>query len=226
MPTDSERSMPVFAIFECGSNDCRFRFPLHAPDAEKSTAESMLCPLCKEAAHLVTRFGPSAQQVPSADAVGTDAPTLEVLLDNIRSVWNVGSIFRTADGAGVAHLHLCGITPTPNHPKLPKTALGAEASLPWSYHKNGLDAVKQAKAAGKQVWGLECTPHSQPLHDWRTAAPNLESANVLVLGNEISGIDPEILQQCDQVFHLPMRGTKQSLNVAVAFGIAAYFICA
>lgn len=239
MSTEAKKSSPTFSIFECDSTGCRFRFPVHAQETGQSIAESplsesslsesslsksMSCPLCKETARLVSRFGPSAQHLPPTAETRSDLPMLEVLLDNIRSVWNVGSIFRTADGVGVQHLHLCGITPTPNHPKLAKTALGAETSLPWSYHKNGLDAVKEAKAAGKQIWGLEHTLLSQSLYDWRAAVPSFDSTNVLVLGNEISGIEPEILQMCDQVFHLPMRGTKQSLNVAVAFGIAAYLV--
>ena len=147
-------------------------------------------------------------------------PTVEALLDNIRSVYNVGSIFRTADGAGLRHLHLCGITPPPDHPKTAKTALGAERAVAWTQYRNGLDTAVSLQSRGCQLWAIE----DSPLADSLFAAPVLpdDPPIVLIVGNEIAGIDPEILARCDRVLHIPMQGQKKSLNVASAFAIAAY----
>jgi len=144
---------------------------------------------------------------------------LQALLDNVRSTFNVGSIFRSADGAGLQHLYLCGITPTPDHPKLAKTALGAESNVPWSQHRNALDLAAMLQAQGYQLWALETTATALPLQ----AAPPLPAKGVvLVVGNEVTGVDPALLARCTQVVALPMDGQKRSLNVAVAFGIASY----
>jgi tRNA G18 (ribose-2'-O)-methylase SpoU len=147
---------------------------------------------------------------------------LEALLDNIRSAWNVGSMFRTADGLGIRHLHLCGITPTPGSPKVTKTSLGAEAGVGWSHHNNGVQAAYQLNEQGKELWGLECTPDASSI----LQLENLSSDRpiILVVGNEIAGIDPGILELCERIVYLPMLGKKQSFNVAVVFGIAAYSI--
>jgi tRNA G18 (ribose-2'-O)-methylase SpoU len=142
------------------------------------------------------------------------------LLDNLRSVYNVGSIFRTADGAGIRHLHLCGITPPPDHPKIAKTALGAEKSVGWSQYKNGLETAVSLQQRGFQLWAIEETAQSDPL--FTAAHPADNSPILLIVGNEIAGVDPEILALCDRVLHIPMAGHKKSLNVATAFGIAAY----
>lgn len=232
MSDPAARTDDQFHIFECTSRTCRFRFPLHQLSEHESVSATMPCPLCKDTARNVLTFGPAAARQNAdppvvRDAKNSDAENdypVEILLDNVRSIFNVGSIFRTADGAGIQHLHLCGITPTPDHPKLAKTALGAEQSVAWTYHKNGLDAVTQLKNDGRRIWGLEEYPASQPLYQHQ---PNLVTPLpplLLIVGNELSGIDPEILQRCDKVYHLPMYGTKRSLNVAVAVGIAIYHI--
>jgi 23S rRNA (guanosine2251-2'-O)-methyltransferase len=148
---------------------------------------------------------------------------VEALLDNIRSIYNVGSIFRTSDGAGISHLHLCGMTPTPLNPRLVKTALGAQEAVPWSYERNGLIAARSLKEAGKRLWALEGGRISVPLSE---AVQDIAgTAIVLVVGNEISGVDPGIMELCDRIIHIPMRGSKTSLNAAVAFGIVAYALC-
>lgn len=148
---------------------------------------------------------------------------LEVLLDNVRSLSNVGSIFRTADGAGVAHLHLGGITPTPVHPKLAKTSLGAELRVPWTSHPDPCVAAEGLLARGCRLWALEGGTGSGSLFAAETfhARPSLGTL-VLVLGHEVSGIDPRLLRVCERTLHLPMEGLKDSLNVSVAFGIAVY----
>lgn len=145
---------------------------------------------------------------------------IEALLDNIRSLFNVGSIFRSSDGAGLRHLHLCGITPTPDNPKLIKTALGAEQAVGWSYHTNSLDAIAQARAAGYAIWALEEHPQAESLF---TVAP-IAQPLLLVVGSEVIGVDPAILAACDQIVAIPMQGIKRSLNVATAFGVAAVIL--
>ena len=147
--------------------------------------------------------------------------TLAVLLDNVRSAWNVGSILRSADGFGFSHAFLCGITPTADHEAVAKTALGAEGSVPWSYHKDGLKLVKGLKDEGWKLYALEEDQRAVEIsraHSLRHAA----GRKVLIVGNEVTGVDPQLLDLCDQILYIPMRGEKKSFNVAIAFGIAAY----
>lgn len=147
----------------------------------------------------------------------------EVLLDNLRSVYNVGAIFRTSDGAGVRKVHLCGTTPTPDHVRLSKTALGTEQTIPWTYHTNSLIKAQKLGASGRLLWALERTNSSSSVFAAGKPVAPTESI-VIVVGNEVAGVDPEILALCDEVLHIPMSGTKESLNVAVAFGIAIYML--
>ena len=145
---------------------------------------------------------------------------IAVLLDNIRSAWNVGSILRSADGFGFHHVYLCGITPTADNESVTKTSLGAEDSVPWSYHKDAVRLVKGLKVEGWNVYALEEAARSLSLSQF----PNSPASNpvVLIVGNEVTGVDPELLDLCDEIFHIPMRGEKKSFNVAIAFGVAAY----
>jgi tRNA G18 (ribose-2'-O)-methylase SpoU len=145
-----------------------------------------------------------------------------VVLDNLRSAYNVGSIVRTADGAGIDHLYLCGITPTLDHPKVAKTALGAEATVESSYHPNALTLVSDLQSRGIYLAALESRPGAVSLFDPVLRIPT--SPAVLVVGNELVGVDPAIEELCDLVVALPMMGTKRSLNVVVAFGIASYWL--
>jgi tRNA G18 (ribose-2'-O)-methylase SpoU len=148
---------------------------------------------------------------------------LAVLLDNVRSAWNVGSILRSADGFGFSHAYVCGITPTPDHESVAKTALGAEESLPWSYHKDATRLVRGLKAEGWRVFGLEDDPRAVELTHAGGVAHD-SPLTVLIVGHEVSGVDPELLDLCDQIFCIPMRGEKKSFNVAIAFGVAAYAV--
>jgi tRNA G18 (ribose-2'-O)-methylase SpoU len=149
---------------------------------------------------------------------------LSALLDNIRSAHNVGAIFRTADGAGVRQLYLCGFTPTPDDaPAMAKTALGAEQSVPWSRHLNALALADALRAKGARLIALERLPRATPIYRFRAEPPDGRPW-VLVVGNERAGVDPELLERCDDVVALPMAGEKASLNVAVAFGAAAYWL--
>ena len=159
------------------------------------------------------------ERVPGATPVRSR--TMAVLLDNIRSAWNVGSIFRSADGFGFTHVFLCGITPTADNDMVAKTSLGAENSVPWSYHKDAVRLVRGLKTEGWTVYGLEEDPRALDINRGapRTGSPLRE---LLIVGNEVTGIDPELLDLCDQIFYIPMRGEKKSFNVAMAFSVAGY----
>lgn len=140
-----------------------------------------------------------------------------VLLDNIRSAWNVGSIFRSADGFGFRQIYVCGISPTPENEAVLKTSLGAEDAIPWSYHKDAVKLVRGLKHEGWRILALEEHEQARSIE----AEPTLENS-VLIVGNEITGVDPELLAMCDGILEIPMRGDKRSFNAAVAFAIAAY----
>ncbi len=145
----------------------------------------------------------------------------EILLDNIRSAWNVGSIFRTAEGAGVRHIYLCGITPTPEVEKVAKTALGAQEWVSWSYHPDGVETVLRLRTEGHMIWVLEGGQGSRPIGE--ASAGTGVTPLVWVFGNEICGVDPGVLEACHARWHIPLSGKKESLNIAVACGIALYY---
>src|SRR5690349_12456930 len=140
---------------------------------------------------------------------------LAVLLDNIRSAWNVGSILRSADGFGFSHAYLCGITSTADNEAVTKTSLGAEDSVPWSYHKDAVRLIKGLKDEGWKVYALEDDERAIPLES-SSLLPNMEerapTLQVLIVGNEVTGVDPELLDLCDDIFYIPMRGEKKSFN--------------
>ena len=177
------------------------------------------CPHCGGATIFVDEPYASAEVHDGDRARG---PEVEALLDNIRSLRNVGSMFRTADGAGVRHLHLGGFTPTPEHPQMAKTALGAEASVPWTLHRDGLDAARSLRERGLKLWAVEAGSRSEPIME--ALVHRHEMPIALVFGHEVSGVDPRIVEICDRVVRIPMAGTKGSLNVSVAFGIAVYLV--
>ncbi len=140
-----------------------------------------------------------------------------VILDNIRSALNVGAIFRTCDGAGVKKLILAGITPYPPHPKIIKTSLGAEESVNFDYVKNPLELIKEYKKNGFQILSIEETPNATNFFDWK-----LSNKIVFIFGHEITGVSPEIMRESDTTLILPMKGKKNSLNVATTIGIVLY----
>ncbi len=142
-----------------------------------------------------------------------------VVLDNIRSLENVGSIFRTADALAVDKVFLCGISGKPSSSKISKTALGAEKVVPWEYRKQTWRLVEQLKAQGVFVAALEQTKRSIFLPGFKPRFPL-----ALVIGHEVKGVSASVLSGADAIIAIPMRGQKESLNVAVAFGIAAYEI--
>ncbi len=148
-----------------------------------------------------------------------DPAVVGVLVD-IRSLYNVGAIFRAADGAGVGGVLLCGITGVPPRNEIRKSALGAEESVPWRQVPEALQALQELRERGYLMIALEKNEHSTELYELP-----LEKKVALVVGNEYWGLPEDILAACDVVAHLPMRGQKISLNVSVAFGVAAYEVC-
>lgn len=141
-----------------------------------------------------------------------------VVLHNIRSNYNVGSIFRTSDGAMIEKLFLCGYTPHPPKKEILKTALGATESVKWEYIRDTKEVIKKLKVQGIKIVALELTDESVSYSNFT----EIEFPICLVVGNEISGISQEILDLCDYAIDIPQYGIKQSLNVAVAYGIAIY----
>lgn len=139
------------------------------------------------------------------------------LLDNVRSAWNVGSMFRTADAAGLAGLYLGGFTPTPPRPDMEKTALGATETVPWDYWPDAAACARAVRAGGVPLVVLEQAPGAV---DWEAA--ELPFPHCFVVGHEVRGVCPEVLAQADLVVEIPMFGAKRSLNVAVSFGLLAY----
>ncbi|MCU7497286.1 MAG: RNA methyltransferase [Ignavibacteria bacterium] len=141
-----------------------------------------------------------------------------VLLDNIRSTYNVGSIFRTSDGAMIKKLYLCGYTPHPPKKEILKTALGSTESVQWEYAKDAKEAILRLKEQGVKICALEQTSKSLTYYSLK----GNEFPLCLIVGNEISGVSQELIDLCDFSLEIPQFGIKQSLNVAVAYGIAVF----
>lgn len=142
---------------------------------------------------------------------------ITLILPDIRSAMNVGAILRTADGINAEKVYLTGYTATPEHPKVVKTSLGAENSVPWEYVNNTKDIIQKKKAEGYQIVGLEMDETAEKIWDAKFTFPV-----VLVVGNEIHGIPNDQKVLCDKLVYLPMLGDKESLNVATSTGIACY----
>lgn len=141
-----------------------------------------------------------------------------VLLQNIRSMWNVGSIFRTCDAARIEKLIITGYTATPPRTQIDKVALGATETVDWEFIEDPLEAIRQLKEKGVAVCALEITGNSRNY----SSVEKSDFPICLVVGNEVSGIDDEVLAQCDFSLEIPQYGTKHSLNVAVSAGIAVF----
>lgn len=209
-------SLSTIVYYECENPDCGLRFPDFSRDLERER-----CPMCRRGVHPADAYevSPLEDKLPPPPET---ALKLIGFLDNIRSSLNVGAIFRSADGIGVGPLILGGITPSPEDRGLQKTALGAEQSVAWEKANHGVNKIRQMKAAGFQVWGLESTPQADGLYSIASIIP--PQPLILVVGNEVCGIDPQIIRLCHRVIYIPMVGHKRSYNVATAFGIAASYI--
>lgn len=146
-----------------------------------------------------------------------------LILDNIRSMENVGSIFRTADAAGVAKIILCGITPKPPRKEIDKAALGAVDFVDWEYQENAKDLICNLKENGIKIIALEQDKRSISYNNPDSLPLTHDSCKIaLIVGNETDGISKEVLDQADRIIEIPMHGKKNSLNVAVATGIALF----
>ncbi len=142
-----------------------------------------------------------------------------LLANNIRSLYNIGSLFRTADAAGVEKIWLCGITGIPPSNRIAKTALDADKVVPWEYRKNAATLVRELREQGYETVMLEQTVESISYQDYLPKGPVC-----LIVGNEIEGVGEDLLPHCDRAIEIEMAGFKNSLNVTVAFGVVAYHI--
>ena len=146
-----------------------------------------------------------------------------LILDNVRSMENVGSIFRTADAAGVSKIYLCGITPKPPRKEIDKTALGATDSVDWEYHEDIKTIIHNLKNEGVFIIAVEQEERSVPYNKVRdNFLLDLSEKTAFVVGNEVDGISKEILDLADVIAEIPMHGKKNSLNVSVATGIVLF----
>lgn len=148
-----------------------------------------------------------------------DKMPLTVVVDNVRSLNNIGSLLRTSDGFGVEGVALCGISATPPSPEIHKTALGAEDSVDWVYYPTTMEAISALRERGYVVCCLEQVKGSVELQDF---VPQPGRRYALVIGNEVDGVDPAVVDACDVFLEIPQRGTKHSFNVSVSAGVAIW----
>lgn len=158
-------------------------------------------------------------RISTEDYRRSDKLPLKVVVDSVRSMNNIGSIFRTSDAFMVDEIILCGITAEPPHPEIHKTALGAEESVAWRYCESAVDVVKELQAEGVKVCCLEQAHNSVALHDF---TPSDGDVYAIVVGNEVEGVSQQVVDIADTVLEIPQFGTKHSLNVAVSAGLAIW----
>ena len=144
-----------------------------------------------------------------------------VVLDSIRSLNNVGAMFRTSDAFGIDKILLCGITATPPNKEIHKTALGAELSVQWQYYDKCSDAVNTLRADGYEIYAIEQVENSIMLKDFEVDSSRKYA---IILGNEVNGVQQEIVDMCDGFIEIPQVGTKHSLNVSVAGGVVLWHL--
>lgn len=144
-------------------------------------------------------------------------PPIVLIAHNIRSIWNIGTLFRTGDAFGVEHIHLTGYTAQPPRKEISKTALGAEVWIPWSYTKDPLEVIQKRRAEGFIIIALEKNDRSIAIDTLRSDKPIC-----MIIGHEVLGVNADLLAASDAVVHINMQGKKESLNVSVATGIALY----
>ncbi len=148
---------------------------------------------------------------------------LIIILDNVRSLNNIGSVFRTSDAFRVEAIYLCGISATPPSPEIHKTALGAEDSVDWKYFEDTHEAVRSLQQQGYQVMAIEQCQGSTMLNEWQ---PDFQSESItgyaIVMGNEVKGVQQTVVDMCDGCIEIPQYGTKHSLNVSVTTGLVIW----
>lgn len=204
------------AIFsECQNKGCNFRYPSTNLDKNDS-----VCPSCGSSTKVTDVLNLNEDLRVSTRSSKPSNPPLTIL-DNIRSVFNVGSIFRTAVGLGLEKIILCGITPTPDHPNFTKTSLSAEKEIMWEWHPNSASICKDIKARGSLIISIEASSSSSDIATIDRSVVNRQNI-VVVFGNEIAGIDPQVLKISDRILSIPVYGRNTSYNVATAYGIVMY----
>jgi len=211
-------SLSYAVIRECQNPKCNLRFPdIYELDLPIN------CPICgsaaliKETIDLTKEYRDNNNWEPFSE--------FTLIIDNVRSVYNVGAIFRTAIGLGLNHVYLCGITPTPKHMKFTKTSLGAENFIIWKKSLNCVEQCKSLKEIGYQLISIESTTESISLLNINKN--DLEDNKIaIIVGNEITGIDPKVLSLSDLVISIPITGKNKSFNVTTALGIALFHLSA
>jgi 23S rRNA (guanosine2251-2'-O)-methyltransferase len=218
-------------LTRCPYPDCLVVSEIETADKIKSSVSNTVCPQCQrlgrvKSLEIVNSLGKRVRQN-SQTQIFNSLPVqdehFQVVLEDIRSLWNVGSVFRTADAVGVSMLYLCGITGCPPRREITKTALGAEENVPWQYFVHTLDIIPALIASGVTIIGLERNHQSVGLTGL-LREKKINKPLCLVVGNENDGLSPETIHYCHHLSSLPMKGKKESLNAAVAFAVAAYFI--
>ena len=150
----------------------------------------------------------------------TKKDSIVVLLDDVRSLHNVGSVFRTCDGMAIEKLYLCGITATPPHREIRKTAIGATESVDWEYQSNAVDVIKKHSQKGFKVVSVEQTQKAISLKKFKWNNEKI----LLIFGNEVNGVNQDLIDLSDQSIEIPQWGTKHSFNISVAAGIILWSI--
>ena len=188
------------------------------PGSTKRTVQAALVPL--ERVDKRVKVTDAEMGIRSTDEPReADRAAFAVVADNIRSSFNMGGIFRTADFFGAEKIVLCGYTPGPDNPQVKKTALGADATTPWEHANDVRDAVDALRAEGRRIYALETADGATDISRFVPVFPC-----ALLLGNERFGLDPDVVAMADEVLEIPSHGQKNSLNVVSAFSVAAAFI--
>ena len=154
-----------------------------------------------------------------AEFIASEKTPLSLILDDIRSLNNIGSVFRTADAFLIKKIYLCGITACPPHKDIHKTALGATENVQWEYAESSLKVVKELMDQGCSVWAIEQTEGATLLQDFK---PEKDRPHAFVLGNEVKGVGQEVVNSCNKALEIPQFGTKHSLNISVAAGMVIW----
>lgn len=156
-----------------------------------------------------------------AEYIASEKQPIVVVLDHVRSLYNVGSVFRTCDAFRMSGVCLCGITAQPPNPEIHKTALGAEDSVPWRYFEKTEDAVNWLKEDGYTILAIEQCEGSTMLQNFQR---DLNKKYAIILGNEVKGVQQQVVDMCDECLEIPQYGTKHSLNVSVTAGIVLWHL--
>lgn len=160
-------------------------------------------------------------RVSLSDYKETEKIPLIIVLDNIRSMSNIGSVFRTSDAFKIQSIHLCGITSKPPHREIRKTALGATESVDWEYFENTMDSVRKLKDEGYKIVSIEQVKDSTLLHEFKS---HEDEKLAIIMGNEVNGVEQEVIDHSDICVEIPQFGTKHSLNVSISTGMVIWHI--